>query len=123
MKTILKGRYKNYKSHLDYFRNQERLVGLSRWELVQEDSALYKALIRSGELEEAIPEIYPGGRGRPPLSEDKQKQILGLHDKYERNASKVAKLVGCSPPTVIRYWEGKDLEIRSCGRPRLDNQS
>ena len=123
-----KGRYKGYKTPLDFFRAHEEYHGLTRYELSLRDSGLYKTLLKHGQLKEAIPETF-GGKGRPPLTKEQILEIIESHKKFKGNAEKVSIFLGFSSTSIINYWRKNGLRINKSGckgyyhEPNLINET
>lgn len=70
-------KYRGRRSPLEFFRSREKYRNLTRFELVQKDSGLYRTLLRHGQLEEAIPEKHMSSS----LSEEQINEIVKVYKK------------------------------------------
>lgn len=95
--------YRGFNNPLDCYRNTPKVNGLSRFELNQEDSGLYKALLRSGLLEEAIPQLKAIGRQLPDGVDAGEIRFQFLWNN--KKIGKTAEILGISPITVAKYVE------------------
>ncbi len=97
-----KNQYRNnYSSPLDYYLKHPELHSLSRFELSQEDSGLYRSLVRNGEIDEAIPQKENPGR-KPP-----NRNLVKLVRCLIRNGvprTEIAMNAGISVSAVNNYY-------------------
>lgn len=107
---------RDYKgSPIEFFREKYSHTSISRGELAERDYALYRALIRYGQINEAIPEIKKGYQkeyaGRKGPSEYAIKDILEAYKRHNGNATLVSKITPYSDTTIRRIWKRHNLPI------------
>lgn len=117
--------YRTYRDGpLGFFReNIERYKGLSRWGLQQKDNALYCALLRYGQLAQAIPDV----RWKPRTSEEITQEIVRVvnaHSLYHGNLNRAARELDLDGREVWRIWKNHSLIVKGGigGRPRKDGK-
>lgn len=106
-----------FRVHLEEFRKYE-----TRTALFEGDGAMYKALARAGQLEEAIPKakeyfVNLGKKipGEGALSESMIVEIINSHYPCKGSSYRAAKKLHLSPTTVVKYWRKEGLKIRRVG--------
>ena len=88
---------------LFYLENKAVYDGLSRKQLFDFDEAMYRALLRSNQLERAIPQVFFGKGGRPGLDKKEISKISIALEKSNGVLCRAAKISGYSIPTVRKY--------------------
>lgn len=110
--SIKFGRRKFNGNPLAFFEAYPKVYsGLSRSELYKLDPGLYGSLKKVGQLELAIPEIDYSTQFQS-ISSEKIETIVRL---YNGNSTKVARKVGISTATAIKYLREYNLKIREMG--------
>ncbi len=126
--AIPEKKQRDYRTYLDgplgFFRkNLEQYNGLSRWGLQKKDKGLYLALLRYGQLEEAIREV----RWKPRTQEEIAQEIarvVNAHSLYNGNLNKTARELDIDGRYVWRIWKDHSLSATGGkgGRPRRDGK-
>lgn len=104
-----------YREHFEEFGEYKNRSQLSRG-----DSGMHRALIRYGQLEEAIPEanqmaVELGralGKGRLECSSEDKRKIIEAYEPFDGNALKASKHLHYAASTVWTYWKRAGLDAR-----------
>jgi len=117
----LRRKRRNYHGNpIAYYKEHEsEYEGLGRRAFALRDGALYRSLLRAGQLEEAIAkDLRINGKGREPLSNDEIAILVNLYSIHNGNACKAEKDSRHCIRTLLKYWRIEKLKIRKRGRPR-----
>ena len=107
---------RDYKGNpLEFFRSSERIKSMSRWSLQQTDRGLYDALLRYGQIDQAILEVRVKKR-----TEEEKSRIVQAHSLYAGNLNLASRQLGVHTRTISLIWKKHGLRAMGGkgGRPR-----
>ncbi len=93
---------------LEFYRAHEKeFKGMSRTELSKAAPGLYQGLLKSGDIQKAIPTNNHGGK----VSGKNLEKILSTYIPSEGVLKVASSMVNYSEGTISRYWQENGLEI------------
>jgi len=116
--------YGKYGGHLGYYNAHPEMHGLPRGRMAREYPSLYRALIRSKEIDLAIPHIIPReerNTGRKPLPESEVDKIVKVFYTNNKNVLRTANDTKHDPTLIRKYLRSRGIQLEGKrGRPRKD---
>ena len=116
--------YSDYGGPLGYYHSNSELHDLSRRQLADKRSGLYRALLRYKQLVLAIPNIVPRNErntGRKPIPESEVDRIVEFFYANNKNILRTAKDTDRDPSLIRKYLRLREIKFEGkSGRPRKD---